>query len=84
LRHAAHGGEVDIDLQDKRNEPYSKPKPKLVAFSGEGHKLGSLAPVVVTHEPPQAAPKEPPTPNVPLDPSQPTTTVQIRLADGTR
>ena len=40
LRHAAQGGEVDVDLQDKRAEPYSRPKPKLVAFSGEGHKLG--------------------------------------------
>ena len=40
LRHAAQGGEVDVDLQDRRTEPYSRPKPKLVAFSGEGHKLG--------------------------------------------
>ena len=40
LIHAAKGGEVDIDIQDKRTEPYVKPKPKLVVFSGEGHKLG--------------------------------------------
>ena len=37
---------------------------------------------MVTHDPPKAAP--PKEPRVPLDPSQPTTTVQIRLADGTR
>lgn len=40
LLHSAHGGEVDIDLQDKRNEDYVIPKCKTVAFSGEGHKLG--------------------------------------------
>ena len=40
LIHAAKGGEVDINLEDKRTEMYVKPKPKLVAFSGEGHKLG--------------------------------------------
>ncbi len=40
LIHAAKGGEVDINLEDKRNEEYVKPKPKLVAFSGEGRKLG--------------------------------------------
>lgn len=40
LVHAAKGGEVDIDIQDRRIESYVKPKPKLVAFSGEGHKLG--------------------------------------------
>ena len=40
LIHAAQGGEVDINLEDRRNEVYVKPKPKVVAFSGEGHKLG--------------------------------------------
>lgn len=44
--------------------------------------LPSYAPAV-THDPPKAAPP-PKEPRVPLDPSQPTTTVQIRLADGTR
>ena len=40
LLSAARGGEVDIDIQDKRTDSYTKPKPKLVAFSGHGHKLG--------------------------------------------
>ena len=44
--------------------------------------LPSYAPAV-THDPPKAEPP-PKEPRVPLDPSQPTTTVQIRLADGTR
>jgi hypothetical protein len=40
LLSAARGGEVDINIQDKRTEAYTKPKPKLVAFSGHGQKLG--------------------------------------------
>ena len=40
LLSSARGGEVDINIQDKRTESYTKPKPKLVAFSGQGHKLG--------------------------------------------
>lgn len=40
LVHAAQGGEVDINLEDRRNEEYVRSKPKLKAFSGEGRKLG--------------------------------------------
>ena len=35
LLSSARGGEVDINIQDKRTESYTKPKPKLVAFSGD-------------------------------------------------
>lgn len=42
LMKAARGGEVDVDIKDKRDEAYVKPKPKVVAFSGEGRKLGRL------------------------------------------
>ncbi len=38
-RHARHG-EVDVDIKDQRDQNYVKPKPKMVAFSGEGRKLG--------------------------------------------
>lgn len=40
LRAAMGRGEVDVDIRDKRDEMYVKPKPKVVAFSGEGRKLG--------------------------------------------
>ena len=43
LVHAAKGGEVDVNIEDMRKEPYTKRAPKLVAFSGEGRKLGRLA-----------------------------------------
>lgn len=40
MRAAMGRGEVDVDIKDKRDEMYVKPKPKVVAFSGEGRKLG--------------------------------------------
>ena len=42
LLSSARGGEVDINIQDKRTESYTKPKPKLEAFSGQGHKPPQL------------------------------------------
>jgi len=73
-------------MEDHRHEDYiPPPKPKLQAFSGEGHKLGSPAPQVkfsrsTEHQAAQADSK----PTTPLDESQPVTSIQIRLADGTR
>jgi UBX domain-containing protein 1 len=40
LIRSARGGEVDINIEDNRNDEYVARAPKLVAFSGEGHKLG--------------------------------------------
>lgn len=34
------GGEVHVDMVDKRLEEYVKPKEPRRAFTGEGHKLG--------------------------------------------
>lgn len=42
LLSAAKGGKVELTMEDRRNEDYSPPKPKMVAFSGEGHTLGKL------------------------------------------
>ncbi|XP_064398183.1 NSFL1 cofactor p47-like isoform X2 [Halichondria panicea] len=84
LLRSAKGGEVDIDLQDRRTENYVQPKRKVVAFSGEGYKLGGVAPEVVSHASPSSSATPTPPPSVPIDPDQPTTNVQIRLADGSR
>ena len=40
LKVAMGKAEVDVDITDKRDEMYVKPKPKVVAFSGAGRKLG--------------------------------------------
>ena len=116
LLSSARGGEADINIQDKRTESYTKPKPKLVAFSGQGqnwegnhhnfcswknrlsryfsffqlcswsclilHSWSSAATTGGEVEAGSSVNLAPPT--VPLNPTQPTTTVQIRLADGMR
>ena len=34
------GGQVNLDLEDKREEEFVRPKVKVKAFSGEGNMLG--------------------------------------------
>lgn len=88
LLKTANGAEVELNIEDKRNEEYVRRAPKMVAFSGAGHKLGSITPDVVatpgreSQGKPAVPPCEPVV--VELDPSLPATTVQIRLADGTK
>ena len=36
----AKGGEVNLNMEDHRNEDYVKPKVPRKAFTGEGHTLG--------------------------------------------
>ncbi|XP_065832203.1 NSFL1 cofactor p47-like [Oscarella lobularis] len=83
---AAQGDEVEIlNVEDRRQENYAPPKKTLKAFGGEGHKLGSPVPDVVSSVPePQAeAPVNPPS-SVHVDESQPITAMQIRLGNGSR
>ncbi|RXG51973.1 NSFL1 cofactor p47 [Armadillidium vulgare] len=44
---SARGGEVYINMEDHRHEDYVTDKPKVVAFTGSGHTLGSPAPTVI-------------------------------------
>ncbi|KAG7175918.1 NSFL1 cofactor p47-like [Homarus americanus] len=46
----ARGGEVYINMADHRHEDYVQSRSSLRAFSGSGHTLGSLAPMVVGQE----------------------------------
>ncbi|XP_038606488.1 NSFL1 cofactor p47 [Tachyglossus aculeatus] len=112
LRRLARGGQVNLDMEDHRDEDFVKPKGSFRAFTGQGQKLGSTAPQVLGAEPagwgaseppaPSAAPAAaaaaaasssssssapapaPAAPSPALDESQPTTNVQVRLADGRR
>ncbi|KAJ7392114.1 NSFL1 cofactor p47 [Desmophyllum pertusum] len=83
-------GEVHVNMEDHRHEDYiPPPKPKIQAFTGAGHKLGSPAPQVkFSHSTEQqassAAASQKAAASTPLDESQPVTNIQIRLADGTR
>ncbi|CAN0019051.1 unnamed protein product [Lampetra fluviatilis] len=93
LRRMARGGQVNLDMEDHRDLDYVKPKSKFKAFGGEGQKLGSPTPHVVTApagaQPvaataAAAADTESDAPLVQVDETAPTTSLQIRLADGGR
>jgi UBX domain-containing protein 1 len=81
--------EVDLTLQNRKDEKYVKPKPKYKPFGGQGHRLGSPGASVVQTAPAQVAPTTPAsagpaTPEVALDASQPVVSILFRLGDGTR
>lgn len=91
----AQGGEVNLDLQDHREEEYQKPKPQRKAFEGKGYKLGNLTPTLsggqstlsstsAASTSAQAGAQAGPSSSWEVDNSQPTTTLQIRLANGLR
>ncbi|XP_075419986.1 NSFL1 cofactor p47 isoform X2 [Tenrec ecaudatus] len=86
LRRLAHGGQVNLDMEDHRDEDFVKPKGAFKAFTGEGQKLGSTAPQVLnTSSPAQQAENEAKaSSSVSIDEAEPTTNIQIRLADGGR
>ncbi|XP_063315568.1 NSFL1 cofactor p47 [Pelobates fuscus] len=86
LRRLAQGGQVNLDMEDHRDEDYLKPRASFKAFTGEGQKLGSTAPQIcstVTASQ-QAENETKASSSVNIDESEPTTNIQIRLADGGR
>lgn len=40
LRQKSRGGQVNLDMEDHRDEDFTKPKVAFKAFGGEGQKLG--------------------------------------------
>eukprot|EP00795_Rhopilema_esculentum_P012683 gene12683-3396_t len=82
---AGRGQEVHVNIEDHRHEEYVKPKLKVPVFSGKGQMLGSPAPQVVSNslEPTSTTSSAPPK-QMTVDDTKPVTTLQIRLADGTR
>jgi len=84
----AKGGEVHVDMEDHRQEDFVKPKTMRKAFGGKGNVLGSIAPSI---EAPQAAATADPAAaekaaadKAKINADEPTTNVQVRLADGSR
>uniref|UniRef100_A0A8D0HIW5 NSFL1 cofactor n=1 Tax=Sphenodon punctatus TaxID=8508 RepID=A0A8D0HIW5_SPHPU len=87
LRRLAHGGQVNLDMEDHRDEDFVKSKGAFRAFTGEGQKLGSTAPHVMgsSSSPAQQAENEAKaSSSITIDESEPVTNIQIRLADGGR
>ncbi|XP_023982775.1 UBX domain-containing protein 2B isoform X2 [Physeter macrocephalus] len=85
LQRLVHRGHVNLDMEDHQDQEYIKPRLRFKAFSGEGQKLGSLTPEIVsTPSSPEEEEKSLLNAVVPIDDSVPTTKIQIRLADGSR
>ncbi|XP_036598160.1 UBX domain-containing protein 2B [Trichosurus vulpecula] len=85
LQRLVHGGQVNLDMEDHQEQEYIKPRLRFKAFSGEGQKLGSLTPEIVsTPSSPEEEGKSIVNAVVLVDDSVPTTKIQIRLADGSR
>ncbi|KAF8425557.1 hypothetical protein EV426DRAFT_595633 [Tirmania nivea] len=85
------GQQADVHVFKRLDEDYVPPKKKYQPFSGSGNRLGSPTPEIATAPiattAPVAAPQTsaaPTTPQVNIDSSQPTTSLQIRLGDGAR
>ncbi|KAJ7734334.1 ubiquitin-related domain-containing protein [Mycena maculata] len=78
------GQRVDVQVTKRTDEDYPPPKPK--PFQGSGHRLGAPVPAARPAASSSAAQPERASINTrfEVDQSLPTTSVQVRLADGTR
>ena len=94
-----HDDEVDLKLDERRGEKYTKPKPKYKPFSGSGQRLGCPVPgtdgvstssAVASSSNTSQAKQSTETSTsasgagVSVNESEPTVSLQIRLGDGTR
>ncbi|KAI9011751.1 hypothetical protein DFJ74DRAFT_309680 [Hyaloraphidium curvatum] len=85
LLNVAFGQSVEVKVMQKLDEDYKPPPKVLKPFQGAGHKLGGVAsdlPASVPGSFPASAAN--PMFKLEVDNTQPVTTLQIRLADGTR
>ncbi|XP_022542379.1 UBX domain-containing protein 2A isoform X2 [Astyanax mexicanus] len=85
LEGRAEDEELEVNVEDMKDEIYVPKKKPFLPFTGRGYRLGSVAPRVVArsrsiHEDCSV----PPVPPVPVDESLPITSLQIWLADGRR
>lgn len=85
----ARGNEVHLNMEDHRHEEHVPHKSKVQAFSGKGHVLGSPSPATIgitmpLDEKDKTINEEQAKNSISVDSSRPVTTIQIRLADGSR
>lgn len=99
LLNVRHGQPVELRINPRQQEPY-RPPPGVRAFRGSGHRLGAPVPELAqasssmpgsfpsTSASPSSSSQGADRPSVTtrfeVDQSKPTTSVQVRLADGTR
>jgi UBX domain-containing protein 1 len=85
------GKAVDIKVAQRMEENYEEPEKKVQAFNGTGNRLGAVVPPSAQADPhrmpgsfPTSSAVAAPVIKIDVDPSKPTTSIQIRLADGTK
>ncbi|ELK14017.1 UBX domain-containing protein 2A [Pteropus alecto] len=76
--------EVDVKVEDKKNEVCVSTKPVFQPFSGQGHRLGSATPKIVFKGKSNDVTKKNNLFAVPLNKLEPITNIQIWLANGKR
>ncbi|XP_006835367.1 PREDICTED: UBX domain-containing protein 2A [Chrysochloris asiatica] len=76
--------EVDVKVEDKKNEVFVSTKPVFQPFSGQGHRLGSATPKIVSKAKSTEVENKSNLSAVPLNSLEPITNIQIWLANGKR
>ncbi|XP_037384335.1 UBX domain-containing protein 2A [Talpa occidentalis] len=76
--------EVDVKVEDKKNEVCVATKPMFQPFSGQGHRLGSATPKIVSKAKSIEVENKNNLCPVPLNDLEPITNIQIWLANGKR
>lgn len=76
--------EVDVKVEDKKHEECLSTKPVFHPFSGQGHRLGSATPKIVSKAKTIDVETKSKLSPVPLNSLEPITSIQIWLADGKR
>lgn len=89
LLREARGGEIQLSMVDNRHETFVAPKHKVKTFGGTGHLLGSPTPTTVGEpkvidEKDKEANEKKAKESLNVNSSEPTTSIQIRLSDGSR
>ncbi|XP_058143666.1 UBX domain-containing protein 2A isoform X2 [Dasypus novemcinctus] len=79
-----HKEEVDVKVEDKKNEVCLSTKPVFQPFSGQGHRLGSATPKIISKARSIEAESKNSMSAIPLNSLEPITNIQIWLANGKR
>ena len=83
-----HGQQAEVKVAHRTHENYVAPKKVVKPFGGQGQRLGSHVPgessSASSTAPTVAAAAQQPAKQLVIDPNQPATSIQLRLADGTR
>ncbi|XP_048842506.1 UBX domain-containing protein 2A isoform X1 [Brienomyrus brachyistius] len=85
LENSAEEEELEVNVEDLKEEMYVPRKKSFHPFTGRGYRLGSVAPRIIARSPSIHKEDSAPTvPSVSLNDTEPVTSLQIWLADGRR